>query len=302
MRQINLLAIILLMPVFHASAQPAPPRTPAISGGFFMAAPLAGGPYLGVGLVEVDDNRAAELGMQEVYGVELSSVQKDSPAAQGGLERGDILLLYAEEKVIGVEHFVRLVRETPAGREVKLLVLRAGSQIDVTVTIGTRKKERSRFFVCEGGESDCEVRLPSFRWRFPRVDIEIPRPRISVYSRYLGAELESIEGQLAEYFGVGEGVLVRAVEANTPGERAGLRAGDVIVSVDGKAVDSSGDVRSAIRSAAASREIPLEIMRRRSKKTLTMEPRRPPSNEADETEARPVRDRGAGDSSVSSNK
>ena len=275
MRQINLLAIIVLMPVFHA-------------------APLAGGPYLGVGLVEVDDNRAAELGMQEVYGVELSSVQKDSPADQGGLERGDILLRYAEEKVIGVEHFVRLVRETPAGREVKLLVLRAGSQIDVTVTIGTRKKARSGLVVCEGGESDCEVRLPSFRWRFPRLDIEIPRPRISVHSRYLGAELESIEGQLAEYFGVDEGVLVRAVEANTPGERAGLRAGDVIVSVDGKAAGSSGDVRSAIRSAAASREIPLEIMRRRSKQTLTMEPRRPPSNEADETEARPVRNRRGG--------
>ena len=145
-----------------------------------MAAPLAGGPYLGVGLVEVNDNRAAELGMQEVYGVELSSVQEDSPADQGGLERGDILLRYAAEKVIGVEHFVRLVRETPAGREVKLLVLRAGSQIDVTVTIGTRKKVRSAFFVCEGGESDCEVRLPGFNWRFPRLDIDIPRPRITV--------------------------------------------------------------------------------------------------------------------------
>ncbi len=256
-----------------------------------MAAPLAGGPYLGVGLVEVNDNRAAELGMQEVYGVELSSVQEDSPADQGGLERSDIVLRYAEEKVIGVEHFVRLVRETPAGREVKLLVLRAGSQIDVTVTIGTRKKVRSAFFVCEGGGSDCEVRLPGFNWRFPRLDIDIPRPRITVHSRYLGAELESIDGQLAEYFGVDEGVLVRAVEANTPGERAGLKAGDVIVSVDGKAASSTGDVRSAIRSAPADKEIPLDIMRRRSKQTLAMEPRRPPSNEADKTGARPVRDR-----------
>ena len=259
-----------------------------------MAAALAGGPYLGVGIVEVNDNRATELGMQEVYGVELSSVQKDSPADQGGLEKGDILLRYADEKVIGVEHFVRLVRETPAGREVELLVLRAGSQIDVTVTIGTRKKERSRFFVCEGGESDCEVRLPSFNWRFPRLDIEIPRPRITVHSRYLGAELESIDGQLADYFGVDEGVLVRAVEANTPGERAGLRAGDVIVSVDGKAAGSSGDVRNAIRSEPADKEIPIEIMRRRSKQTLTMEPRRPPSHEAEETEARPVRNRRGG--------
>ena len=259
-----------------------------------MAAALAGGPYLGVGIVEVNDNRATELGMQGVYGVELSSVQKDSPADQGGLEKGDILLRYADEKVIGVEHFVRLVRETPAGREVELLVLRAGSQIDVTVTIGTRKKERSRFFVCEGGESDCEVRLPSFNWRFPRLDIEIPRPRITVHSRYLGAELESIDGQLADYFGVDEGVLVRAVEANTPGERAGLRAGDVIVSVDGKAAGSSGDVRNAIRSEPADKEIPIEIMRRRSKQTLTMEPRRPPSHEAEETEARPVRNRRGG--------
>lgn len=284
---ISLLAIIALMPVFDATAQPRPPRPPAVSGGFFMT-PSAGGPYLGVGLVEVDGDRAAELGMQEAYGVEVSSVQQDSPADQGGLEREDILLRYADEKVIGVEHFVRLVRETPVGREMKLAVLRAGSEIDVTVTIGTRKKASSRLFVCEGGESDCEVRVPGFHWRFPRLDIEIPRPRITMHSRYLGAELEPLEGQLAEYFGVKEGVLVRGVEANTPGERAGLKAGDVIVSVDGKAVDSFGDVRGAIRSADAREEIPLEIMRRRSKQTLKMEARRPPSDENDETEARPV--------------
>ena len=285
---ISLLAIIALMPVFDATAQPRPPRPPAVSGGFFMAAPSAGGPYLGVGLVEVDGDRAAELGMQEAYGVEVSSVQQDSPADQGGLERGDILLRYADEKVIGVEHFVRLVRETPVGREVELRVLRAGSHVDVAVTIGTRKKASSRLFVCEGGESDCEVRVPGFNWRFPRLDIEIPRPRITMHSRYLGAELEPIDGQLAEYFGVEEGVLVRGVEANTPGERAGLKAGDVIVAVDGKSVDSFGDVRGAIRSADAREEIPLEIMRRRSKQTLRMEARRPRSDGADETKARPV--------------
>ena len=153
-----------------------------------------------------------------------------------------------------------------------------------------RKRVPGLWFVKKGG-SDCEVRVPGFQWTFPRLDIDIPRPRITVHSRYLGAELESIDGQLAEYFGVEEGVLVRAVEANTPGERAGLKAGDVIVSVDGKAVDSSGDVRGAIRSAPADKEIPLEIMRRRSKQTLTMEPRRPTTNEADETGARPVRNR-----------
>ena len=288
MRQISLLAIIVLMPVFHASAQPASPRPPAVSGGFFMAAPSAGGPYLGVGLVEVDGDRAAELGMQEVYGVEISSVQEDSPADQSGLQRGDVLLRYADEKVIGVEHVVRLVRETPVGREVKLAVLRAGSEIDVTVTIGTRKKASSRFFFCDGDDEDCEVRVPGFNWRFPRIDIEIPRPRITMRSRYLGAELEPIDGQLADYFGVEEGVLVRTVESNTPGERAGLKAGDVIVSVAGKSVDSTGDVRGAIRSADTREEIPLEIMRRRSKQTLKMEARRPRSDGADETEARPV--------------
>ena len=241
-----------------------------------------------MGLVEVDGDRAAELGIQEAYGVEVSSVQQDSPADQGGLEREDILLRYADEKVIGVEHFVRLVRETPVGREVKLAVLRAGSEIDVTVTIGTRKKASSRFFFCDGDDANCEVRLPYFDWKFPRLDIEIPRPRITMRSRYLGAELEPIDGQLADYFGVEEGVLVRGVEANTPGERAGLKAGDVIVAVDGKVVDSFGDVRGAIRSADARAEIPLEIMRRRSKQTLRMEARRPRSDGADETEARPV--------------
>jgi serine protease Do len=258
-----------------------------------MAAPLAGGPYLGVGLVEVNDERAVELGMKQVYGVEVGSVQEGSPAGKGGIEQGDVLLRYADENVIGVEHFVRLVRETPVGREVDFLVLRAGSQIDLAVTIGTRKQAPSRLVVCEQGGSDCQVRVPGFRWTFPKLDIDIPRPRITVQSRYLGAELDPIDGQLAEYFAVEGGVLVRAVEANTPGARAGLQAGDVIVSVDGKATGSSGDVRTAIRSAPADKEIPIEVMRRRSKKNLAMEPRRPAAEKSDETEARPVRDRRA---------
>jgi serine protease Do len=291
MSQIILLAIIVSMTAFHASAQPSPARPPAVARGLFMAAPLAGGPYLGVGLVEVSDERAAELGMQEVYGIEVGSVQEGSPAGKGGIEPGDVLLRYAGEKVIGVEHFVRLVRETPVGREVEFLVLREGSQIDLAVTIGTRKQARSSLVVCEQGGSDCQVSVPGFRWSFPRLGIDIPRPRITVQSRYLGAELESIDGQLADYFGVEEGLLVRAVEANTPGARAGLQAGDVIVSVDGKAAGSSGDVRNAIRSAPADKEIPIEVMRRRSKKNLAMEPRHPPANQSDKTEARPVRDR-----------
>src|SRR5262249_17997865 len=68
----------------------------------------------------------------------------------------------------------------------------------------------------------------------------------------LGIDAEDLSGQLGNFFGApdGQGVLVREVMPGTPAEKAGLKAGDVIVRVDGKRVASTEDLRSALRDAA----------------------------------------------------
>jgi serine protease Do len=64
----------------------------------------------------------------------------------------------------------------------------------------------------------------------------------------IGIEGETLEGQLAEFFGVKEGVLVRSVMANSPAAKAGLRAGDVIVKVGGTPVSNTREISGVMRA------------------------------------------------------
>jgi len=104
----------------------------------------------------------------------------------------------------------------------------------------------------------------------PRIDIDIPRPHLTLRSHTFGAELEAIDDQFAKYFGVDEGVLVRSVEPDSRAARAGLKAGDVLLKVAGETVRTPRQASSALR-AASENETVIEVMRERSKKTLKME-------------------------------
>jgi len=67
----------------------------------------------------------------------------------------------------------------------------------------------------------------------------------------------------------GEGVLVRSVKKGSPAENAGLRAGDVIVKVDGEKVSDSADLRSALREHRG-KTFPITIVRDRREQSVTV--------------------------------
>ena len=66
---------------------------------------------------------------------------------------------------------------------------------------------------------------------------------------------------------------MRSVELDTPGKRAGLQAGDVITSVDGKSIDSPSELRQKIQQADPGKEVEIAVMRKGSATTLKLEPR-----------------------------
>jgi serine protease Do len=223
---------------------------------FFQAAPqviqhrvLTGGSYLGVGLAEIDSKQAAELKLKEPYGVEITRVEEGSPADKAGLKSGDVVIEFNGEHVEGMEQFGRLVRETPAGREVKLLVSRSGATQSIAATLATRKLRSV------GGNFGPVIEIP---------EIHIPdMPQIftTLRSPLLGVEAESLGSQLAAYFGVKQGVLVRSVLKDTAAEKVGMKAGDVITNVDGSAVGSPSELSSAIRLSSSKKTFPIEVMR-----------------------------------------
>jgi membrane-associated protease RseP (regulator of RpoE activity) len=267
------LAIIAGSLLFLA-ATPAPPARPAPPA---PAAPeedavrevmifRSGGSRLGVSIEDISADRAKELRLKEETGVEIKAVVPDSPAAEAGLEEGDVILEYQGARVESAAQLVRMVRETPAGRTVTLEVSRDGSPRTVRVKVEERENDHRKFVRRH------RIEIPHIE--IPDIDIDIPDiPDLGgiPFSLRLGAQVESLTDQLGEYFGVkeGNGVLVRSVRKGSPGEAAGLRAGDVIVRVDDEEISDASDLRSALRGRRG-KELKLTVVRDRREQTLAV--------------------------------
>jgi serine protease Do len=241
------------------AAQPQPPEPPVFkpkvarsNGDLYLR--MSGTSFLGIGVAEIDSERAKALKLKEERGVEVARVEEDSPAAKAGIETGDVVLEYNGERVEGAEQFVRLVRETPVGRQAKILISRKGATQTLTATIGSR----SVF-------SDLEKSMAKLRVQVP----DLPRPLMMTQVRSLGVETEALGSQLAAYFGVKEGALVRSVLSGSAAEKAGIKAGDVIVKVGDRGVARPNDISAALRSAPAA-TVPVTLMRDRKEITLTV--------------------------------
>jgi serine protease Do len=238
-----------------------------------------GNSFLGIGVAEIDSERAKALNLKEVHGVEVKSVDHDSPAAKAGLKESDVVLEYNGQRIEGTEQFIRLVRETPVDRQVNLLVWRNGAAQTLTATIGHRMEHFS-LRSGDGDDVDLTVEIPPMPPMPPMPEMpampemppmpEMPRAFGSTRSGMLGIECESLGSQLAGFFGVKEGVLVRSVAKDSAAEKAGMRAGDVIVKVDGEAVTSTHEITSLVRAARNKRTFPVVVIRDKKEATLSV--------------------------------
>lgn len=221
---------------------------------------VIGGTYIGVGMQEIDSERAKALKLHEEGGVEITVVEPDSPAEKAGLKVGDVVLRYNGQPVEGNEQFARLVRETPAGRDVKVDISRSGMTQTVTVRVAQRKAPK-----IEWSDSAPMVASLPFDIRLP----DLPRTFMTLRSSALGVEAESIDGQLAQYFGVREGVLVRSVVKGSAAEKAGIRAGDVIVKIDDAHVANPADISGQLQTLRG-KTVPVLLMRDHKELTVTV--------------------------------
>ena len=241
-------------PAIFAQARPAP-RAHAI-------AFRSGSGHLGIGVAEVDAERAKALSLKEERGVEVKSVEENSPAAKAGVKNGDVVLDYNGQRVEGVDQFIRMVSETPAGRKCTLLISRGGSTQTLSATLEPGVGHQAFDWSMGNDRMVMNIPMPPMPPITVRIP-DLPRTLMSWQSSTLGIESESLNSQLAEFFGVKEGVLVRSVMKDSAGEKAGLKAGDVIVKVDGSKVTSPKEISSLLRSARSRKAMSMTLVRNR---------------------------------------
>jgi serine protease Do len=250
----------------------------------------AGG-RLGVRLSEVQKDDVARLKLGDERGALVKAVEEGSAAEKAGIKEGDVILRYQGEAVLSAAQLARMVRETPGGRTVSVEVSRAGAPQKLSATLA-EGRDRVRVF-----DNDFEIPIPpipsippmppmaemapppgmpemaeppempepppAFRWDDGSGHHKFLFREMGRGPRKLGIEYQEIDGQLAQYFKLaGErGVLVTSVDAEGPAGKAGLKAGDVILKFDGKAVNAGDDLRDKVRRAEGGKEVAVTVQR-----------------------------------------
>ena len=230
--------------------------------------------WLGISVDEITAEKAKELKLPAERGVVIDEIDENSPAAKAGLKKGDVITEFAGQRVEGVTQFRRYVRETLPGRVVQLTVWREGRAQQISVTIGDWSdhwRDQAGLF-----RDRLTQTLPrkqgTFSFSMPDTQVftMVTRP-------VLGIRTEDLDGQLGAYFGApeNEGVLVTHVNTGSAAEKAGMKAGDVIIKVDGGRVRDTNDLRERMRDAREKKSVPIGVIRKGAENTLTVEIEQP---------------------------
>jgi serine protease Do len=233
-----------------------------------------GGSWLGVEVQEVTADFAKEHKLSAERGVVLGKVIDDSPAAKAGLKENDVITEMNGQRVEGTAQFRRMIREIPSGRAVQFGIVRDGRAQSISVTLG-KAEQRHRLWTAPAAPGTFTFRMPDLpevmetpRGGWNRGLLFDGRPR-------LGIDAEDLSGALGNFFGApdGEGILVREVNAGSPAEKAGLKAGDVITSLNGDRIRTVGELREKLSAKRDDKapSVKLGVLRNKSEISVTVE-------------------------------
>jgi serine protease Do len=176
--------------------------------------------YLGVQVQPVTSSIAESLGMKKAEGVIVDERVPDSPAAKAGLETGDVITAVNGKPVKDAREFARTIGGLAPDSSVKFDIMHNGEAKSLTATLAQMPNEQTA--QAETSEHGAAANTP-----------------------HLGLAVEP-----ADTAGAGnKGVVVTAVEPDSPAAQQGIEPGDVILDVNGKQVGNAADIRKAMTEA-----------------------------------------------------
>ena len=183
--------------------------------------------WLGVKIQTVTDDIAETLGVPENSGALIAAVTPESPASKAGLEAGDVILKFDNKDVTTMRGLPRIVAQAPIGKAVDVELLRKGQRKTLQVMVG-------RLDDADDNDSDLKEQ-----------EGESAPPGAAV----IGLKLSALTPDLRRKYGLDEkikGVLVEAIDPQSPAAKKGIKEGDVIVEAAQEAVTDPGDVAASI--------------------------------------------------------
>jgi membrane-associated protease RseP (regulator of RpoE activity) len=258
--------------------------------------------WLGVRMQSMSEGLKDGLDYHGDGGVLVSSVVPGSPAAQAGIRKGDVIVSINSRTVDTPDEVSDVVRSANVGQRVAIRLVRDGDTRTVTARLAARAEsgeDEDDFDAPEPPEApeapetpeapespdmhgmhDFHDMTPDHVERYRISPEAMPNMRMFEGMNFgrgrLGVRVQSLTPELGEYFDVpgGKGVVIMEVLKDTPAERAGLRAGDVITHVGSRAVYDADDLVSALGSQEG--HASLTVLRKGNKRTVETDLERSP--------------------------
>ncbi len=195
--------------------------------------------FLGVGIQEVDQALADQLGMDRPTGALITDVQADSPAAKAGVKSQDVIVEFAGMRVTSPRHLQALVSRSTLGSEQALKVLREGKEVSLTVQV----RERPASF-------DEPISSPQTEGAIKGQEFQS-----------LGLEVATLTDDVALTLGLekAEGVVIVNVAEGSPAEKAGLQSSQVITQVGRTPVKTVEEFSAAMKDVSLSKGVLLLV-------------------------------------------
>ena len=198
-------------------------------------------------------------------GALVSRVVEDSPAAKAGVQKGDVIVGINTATIASATDLTDAIGKAKVGQSMSVRIVRDGTRRTLNAKLAERPAE----------DEDAAPMAPGARYYKYDGDIDfdhdMPMAMFGMGRGRLGVRVQDLNPDLGSYFGVndGKGVLITEVLKDTPAEKAGLKAGDVITKVGDKKVEDSDDLVSALRDA--DQKVTLTVMRQKASRTIESE-------------------------------
>lgn len=197
-------------------------------------------------------------------GARIVEVIKGSEAEKIGLKRGDIIVALNGETIKEPSDLVDIIDGIDEGEEVTLSILRDGQKKSFTATLNPFEGHAYAFHT-DNEEGDVENEV--FMTPGQRKELRIIRPSginatINGKGGYLGVQVRNLTDQLKEYFEVKNGVLIDEVMKDSPAEKSGLKAGDIIVSINDRKIEDYQDLVRTINYYNPEEEVSISYVRK----------------------------------------
>jgi serine protease Do len=232
--------------------------------------------YLGVLVGDIDNDSANKLKLKDVRGAVITLIDHDAPAAQVGLRVNDVLLEVNGQAVESAEAFGRMMREIPPGRKITVVISRDGATQTVTVQLADRKKLDTDIWnkLNSGSDISSPVEGLGILGTGAGGDAPLPggfhMPFVGSSTLKVGAVVEPLTSQMADYLGIANGLMVKQVARKSEAAVAGIKAFDVILKVGADNVSTVSDWDRAMR-ANQGKTVALTVLRDKKQVTLTLQ-------------------------------